>query len=184
MKHNTEVLLSINAKYWEIKEGKYSIEDLDLYPNNEKFYQVSYNPLAFAYCATQDTEILHNSRLLTEVKVGLVKHLANVFHSMLTWQSDQRGRKIGIEADLTNGGIVSGEKNFTLNIEYFRRYTDSKGEHLEAFIIQFKGNIEGRMPYEHMVTIDTAGNAYLGYCLSIVPTNIPNDMNGIFKLVY
>ena len=116
--------------------------------------------------------------------MGLIKHIANIFVSILSWQKEIRGRKISIEADLTRGGIVSGEKNFTLDIEYFRRYTDSKGEQLESFIIQFKGNIEGKMPFEHMVTIDAVGNAHLGYCLSIVPTNIPNDMSDIFQLVY
>ncbi len=150
MDHNTEVLQSINSQYWELKPGKYSDKD-----NPDKEYMVCYNPLAFAYCALQDN-ILFNDRLSTEVKTGLIKHLANIFHSKLLWKQEQRGRKIGIEADLTRRGLVSGEKNFTMEIEYYRRATNDKDERLESFIIKTGGGggIAGHMPFEHMVTID------------------------------
>ena len=177
MIHHEAVLLSINAQHWQTKPGKYSYTG-----GNE--YQICYNPLAFSYCALQDTEILFNDRISTEVKVGLIKHLANIFHSMLTWQAAQRGRKIGIEADMTRGGIVTGEKNFTLDIEYYRRYTNDTGERLESFLIQFKGSTEGQMPYEPMVTIDAGGNAHLGYCLVNQYAPALRDMSDIFKLVY
>ena len=178
MIHHEAVLLSINAQHWQTKPGKYS------HAGTENEYKVCYNPLAFGYCALQDTEILFNDRISTEAKSGLVKHLANIFHSMLTWQTAQRGRKIGIEADMTRGGIVTGEKNFTLDIEYYRRYTNDTGEQLESFIIQFKGSTDGQMPFEHMVTIDVAGTAYLGYCLVNQYAPVPRDMSDIFQLVY
>ncbi len=186
MVHNQEVLLSINSQYWEVKEGKYSYKDRDLYPSDEKFYEVCYNPLAFGYSALWDSEVLFNDRITTEVKVGLIKHLANIFHSKMQWQQQQRGRKISIEADLTRGGIVTGEKNFKMSIKYHMRSTDDIGGHLESFIIQLKGGggILGRMPYEHMVSIDSLGNARLGYCLTTAQTKVCNDMSDIFKSVY
>lgn len=179
MKHNEEVLKSLNAQHWEVKPGKYSYSG-----ESGKEYMVSYNPLAFGYSALWDSEILFNGRISTEVKVGLIKHLGNIFASMMKWQSDQRGRKIGIEADLTRGGIVTGEKKFTMDISYYGRQANVKGERLESFAIQFRGSTEGKMPYEHLVTIDAAGNAYLGYCMSMDYAPILNDMSDIFQSVF
>ena len=144
----------------------------------------SYNPLAFGYCALQDSTVWDNFRISTEVKVGLIRHLANIFHSMLLWTQDQRGRKVGIEADLTRGGIVSGEKNFTMNLEYCRRSIDGTGEQSELFIIHFAGNTQGHMPREHMVTIDSSGTAHLGYCLVNQYAPALRDMSDIFKAIY
>ena len=84
----------------------------------------------------------------------------------------------------TDLSIVTGEKNFTMEIEYFRRNVATTGGRLESFIIQFKGSIAGRMPQEHMVTIDAAGNAHLGYCASAMANKNPNDMRDIFQSVY
>ena len=189
MVHNVPVLLSIYAQHWEVKEGKYSYTDLDLYPDNEKFYQVSYNPLCFGYSALWDNDLLFDGRLTTEVLVGLIKHLANIFVSMFQWQQGKRGRKLGIEADLTQGGIAHNQDSkLTLGIKYYRRYSadsfDLTGSDLELFIIKFSGRIEGRMPSEHAVMIDASGNAQLGYCASVINDPACNDMHDIFQSVF
>ncbi len=132
---------------------------------------------------------MFDDSLTTEVKTGLIKHLANVFVSMFQWQKGQRGRKLGIEADLTRGGIVHNQDSkLTIEIEHYKRYdTDSfslPGGQLESFIIRFRGRIEGRMPSEHTVLIDAGGTAHLGYCASVINDPACNDMHDIFQSVF
>ncbi len=163
--HNEAILMGLNAhRDWIVQEGGYS------HPESGKGYKVSYHKNAFGYSCLFDSEIIHNSRIKTETKIALAIYLGDLYQLYIDEIKSSRGAKIGIEADLTNGGIAyNQDSKITLKVIYHKTVEDT-------VVFEIQKLTRGKQVSKgHRISIDSNDNIIQGMRYHIAPLyDLPN----------
>ena len=172
-KHLPEIMAQLSVASWET--FNLNVYDREKEITVKNTMTVTGEAIAY-FMLLNHTEILTNNRYSLKVKLSLIGHIAKLYDQAYVWQKQQRGRKVGIRVNLTQGFITGSDTlKASTSTRYARTYSPEDYDlplPVSEFLIEYMGaDYHNSIPKEHTVYIDDNGSLLLGSCIAVQGNN-------------